>query len=42
MGLDEDYKRAVIRLIRDLPKILETINRHTMALTEHTEQLKKA
>ncbi len=56
MGLDDNYKRAVIKLSRDLPKILETINlhtvalnndiisrnNHTIALTEHTEQMKKA
>ena len=56
MGVDDNYKRAVIKLADNLPRILETINlhavalnndslsrnNHTIALIEHTEQLKKA
>ncbi len=42
MGLDDNYKRAVVILVGKLPKILDALNRHTIALTEHTEQLKKA
>jgi len=41
LGLDDNYKRAVIKLAENLPRILETINNHTVALVEHTEQLKR-
>ena len=41
MGLEDNYQRAVIKLADNLPKILETLNKHTVALIEHTEELRR-
>ena len=39
--MEDNYKRAVIKLAQNLPQIIKAINDHTMALREHTEQLKR-
>lgn len=41
MGLEDNYKRAVIKLAENLPKILNAINSHTLALIDYTEELRR-
>jgi len=41
MGLEDNYKRAVIKIAENLPQILKAMNNHTVALAEHTAQLKR-
>ncbi len=40
MGLEDNYKRAVIKLAENMPQIMKEINDLTKALKEHTRQLK--
>lgn len=42
MGLEDNYKRAVIKIAENLPMILRVISNHTIALTEYTEELKRS
>ena len=39
--MEDNYRRAVIKLAENLPRIIKAINDHTIALREHTEQLKR-
>jgi len=42
LGLEDNFKRAVIQLVSDIPAIMEALNKHTLAMTELTEQHKRS